>query len=370
MKKCGGRNRLSDELVARMFADYERTGSLNQTAALHGRNLVSILGLFRARGLIVAGDPALKTRGLRSGGLKQRARLDVLVQQMHAEYLAGASLAELGRRSGRSHSSVRELFVVRGLPVRPCAPTPFDPITGRKLAAIPLTETQIEALIGKALKIAVPLELKLEWRKWPLTRRADFIARLRARLHSPDDAPLGPYSSNVEPFDYGSPRAWEILTEANRGLSSRFWKVKFDVKSQGVIFRDRLWFWSRKTGYQSGPWTPEHGRPVLHHLLWEEENGRPVPPASVIRFADGNPNNFTPSNLILVTRNALARENQASALFRKSRAMTALLLQRNQEKTTGHENTDTIQLLHSKRRRETSARANSKRPTAGRKIVA
>lgn len=46
-----------------------------------------------------------------------------------------------------------------------------------------------------------------------------------------------------------------------------------------------------------------------HRLLWEAANG-PVPPGHALIFADGNKQNITLENLILVTRAQLARLNQ------------------------------------------------------------
>lgn len=44
-------------------------------------------------------------------------------------------------------------------------------------------------------------------------------------------------------------------------------------------------------------------------MLWEAANG-PVPPGHALIFADGNKQNITLENLILVTRAQLARLNQ------------------------------------------------------------
>jgi hypothetical protein len=260
----------------------------------------------------------------------RRAKLDALVAAMHADYWErGESLHAVGAKYGRTHSCVRELFTRRGLPVRP-----FKQIrrqaNGSPERYVPLTEEQLDALIAATAKLHVPPAVKFEWRRWPLERRARFIAKLRAKLASPHDRPELPFSSNVEPFDYGTPRAHEIAARLNAGTDSRTARVKIDACSQGVIHRDRLWFWNAKVGYQSGPWTPEHGRPSLHKTIWEEHHGCAVPAGHVIRFVDGNPNNLAPQNLRLATRNELARENQAAALFRKSRARTALLLKRSQ----------------------------------------
>ncbi|SFA90843.1 HNH endonuclease [Cohnella sp. OV330] len=48
---------------------------------------------------------------------------------------------------------------------------------------------------------------------------------------------------------------------------------------------------------------------AVHHLIWEAVKG-PVPPGHVIIFGDGDKMNVHPDNLLLVTRNQLARLNQ------------------------------------------------------------
>lgn len=41
---------------------------------------------------------------------------------------------------------------------------------------------------------------------------------------------------------------------------------------------------------------------MKHHLVWEKANGRPVPPSTMIVFADGDRSNFDPDNLVAVPR--------------------------------------------------------------------
>ena len=43
-----------------------------------------------------------------------------------------------------------------------------------------------------------------------------------------------------------------------------------------------------------------------HLIAWEEANGRPVPPSSMIVFADGDKGNFDPENLVAVPRSLWA----------------------------------------------------------------
>lgn len=202
--------------------------------------------------------------------------------------------------------------------------------------------------IATATRVRVPPALKVEWRQWSLARRGEFIARIRAKLASPKDRPAFPFSANVEPFDYASEKAHAIAAQMNAGCDSRSARMKIKVCSQGVIWRGKLWFWVHDNGYCQGPYTREHGRPVLHHVIWKETHASTVPPSHVIRFADGNPNNHAPENLVLAHRNDLARENQAAALARKSRETTALLLDLAQNKQN-HEHTSILSGLTSTR---------------------
>lgn len=267
----------------------------------------------------------------------RRSLLDGLVAQMYADYLLPTSLAKLGRNYKRDRRGVRELFVVRGLKLRETAwKGPARQPNGTFTPAPPLSDEQIAELVATATKLYIPPALKLEWRSWPMERRADFIRRVRARLQSPEDRPTTQFSSNVEPFDYFSPAARAIVDRlnANRTSHQAFYKLK--LRSQGVIYRDRLFFWARKVGYTVGPWVAGEGRPILHHVIYEEQHGK-IPAAHCVRFADGNHNNFSPDNLVLLTRDDVARENQGAALMRKARARTALLLKRSEQKDEHYE---------------------------------
>lgn len=255
------------------------------------------------------------------------AHLDAVTAQLHAEYMEGASFYELAKRHNRDRRGIRSLFEKRRLFIRPWeTPSGVKRVQGAFVAAPPLTAEQLDELIRTSTRICVPQPLKHEWRHWSLQRRGDFLARMRAHVARAGDRPTLPFSSNVEPFDYSTQRAHDIAAQINVGLDSRQAKLKIKAPSQGVIFNGQLWFWVEHTGYVRGPWTKEDGRPCLHHTIWKATHGRKVPRAHVIRFADGNPNNLAPENLVLASRNDVARENQAAALFRKARAKTALLL--------------------------------------------
>lgn len=271
---------------------------------------------------------------------------DALVAAMYADYQLPMSLSAVGRKyADRTAEEVKEIFKRRGFAIRKYTGfvPPNDPVTGCFMAAKPFTKRQIDAFIAKATKVAIPAALAHEWRRWPMQRRASFIRRLRRRLKPAGPSAL-PYSSNVEPFDYASSRAQSICKALNEGLSSWYWKTKIDLCSQGVIWNGKLWFWTRKAGFISAEsWTPERGRPLLSHAIWEQTHKRKVPPHHVVRFLDGNDNNLDPANLVLATKNDVCRENQAQSLARKSRELTRALLIRQQRKETGNgRNTNTL----------------------------
>lgn len=289
---------------------------------------------------------------------------EVVVVKMYIDYLAGISFTALGPRYGYDRGTVSSAFRVRGWNVRPGTnPDPERLPNGCYAPAKPLTQRQVDALIESATKIRIPDALRLEWRTWPLARRADFIARIRARLQPERDRPNLPFSQNVEPFDYGTQRAHEIMAELNRGLGSRQFRMKIDLCSQGVICRGSLWFWTHKTGYEKGPWNPERGRPLLNHVIWKEAHGCKVPKGHVLSFIDGNPNNLVPENMRLRTRNDVARQNQAAALSKKSRELTKLLLTRTQRKKANpHENDSIDQISDEQKRSNQRNLSYAKRP--------
>jgi hypothetical protein len=271
------------------------------------------------------------------------------VEAMHADYQTGMSFAAVERAHGRGPHTVRSLFVSRGLAIREPHPEAIrhHRTDGTWQAFPPATESEIEAIIQAATKLAIPAPLRIEWRHWSIERRGEFIRRLRARLPDPLARPDLPFSANVTPFDYWTAAAWDIVRAANGDLPSHLWKMKLNVISQGVIWDGRLWFWTRwETYYSEGVrWTPERSRQCLHRAIWESVHG-PLPEHAVVRFIDGNPNNLNPSNLTLSNRDNLCRENQAAALLAKSRERTAILLKRHH--TPSHEHTQTLQKLGSR----------------------
>lgn len=262
-----------------------------------------------------------------------------LIAAMHADYVAGMTFAEVERKYGRSKSTARDIFIHRWLPVREPMKNAWRKhrADGTWEAMPPKTREEIDALIRNARTIAIPDELRLEWRKWDLARRADFIRRVRARLASPLDVPALPFSDNLTYFDYGSEAAWEIIRRANEGLTSRKSVMAIKLISEGVIWNGKLWFWVRRESYymEGVPWRPDRPRRVLARVIYESVHG-PLPHHSVVRVIDGNPNNLDPSNLRLATRDDICRENQANALLRKSRERTKALLNAHHQPTTSH----------------------------------
>lgn len=286
----------------------------------------------RAQAANRAITPEARVRRSAKAGATRRRKLDALAEAMHRDYSAGLSLARLAVIYKHDRGSIRIMLQRRGFAIRPPRGKVGAKLPNGQFAkAVNLTDAQLEALIAASTRVTVPEPLKREWRHWAMARRRWFIERLRAALPHLELRPEKPFSANVEPFDYWTPAAREIERRARAGKNSQTSPVKIKPCSQGVIWRGQLWFWCSKVGYQQGPWDEVHGRPVLHHVIWAEAHRRPVPPHHVIRFADGNPNNLTPENLVLATKNDIARENQAAALQRKSRARTALLLARSQQ---------------------------------------
>lgn len=228
------------------------------------------------------------------------------------------SLSKVARKYGRSRKSISEVFIRRGHVLRPFKRPPFDPVTGRVIPLKEPTNAELKVIISKLKRVIVPQELKTLWRRWSLKKRGDFIAQVRKHLANPHDRPTTPFSKNVVPFDYTTPAARKIVERMNKGTTSQTKKAQLKPSCQGVIYKGTLWYWApeRNHGaYYTGRWTPEHGRPSLHHTIWEEHFG-PVPVSNTVIFKDGNYNNFLPSNLALRTRAQCAMENSPTVRFR------------------------------------------------------
>jgi hypothetical protein len=282
------------------------------------------------------------------------------VEAIYNDYMAhGEVIVRIAARWKRNPSSIGALLVKWGLIER--SPERQDAIKNRQrdagarfAAGNHATPAEIEKIIDRmvatprhgkgACTIFIPPELRWEFKSWPMEKRGDFIARLRAKLNSAKDRPTTPFSKNVAPFDYTTPAARAIKDRLNAGLNSWESVCKINICSQGVIYKGELYFWTAKPGYEKrGSWKRGAGRPLLHRIIWEETNG-PLPPKHCVYFEDGNRNNFDPENLRLMSMNENARRNQAAHLFRQSREVTALLFKRSQGKDEdGH--ITTIQTL-------------------------
>ncbi len=319
----------SESELAAVHAEYLSGVYASCIAKRRGRTAGDLLFMFRWRGWEILDKKAPV--------MPPRIDSD-LVAAMHADYQSGMTFAQVERKYGRPAKSIRTIFLHRGLPIREARGiTEFRRSNGCFAPLVPKTEEEIEALIQAATRIIVPEELRQEWRGWPLAKRGDFIRRLRERVSPPLDRPKTPFSANVIPFDYSSPEAWEIINAGNAGLASRSAAFNIKVPSQGVIYERALWFWSGKgQGYYQGKWREGSGRPALHRYLYSKHHG-PVPPHHAVCMADGNFNNLDPSNLVATDRNDILRVNQATALTRKSREKTALLLARSQRKNQSND---------------------------------
>lgn len=297
-----------------LWKTYRAQGALQAVAMLHRRSVSAV-----AR--------ALNRFGYREERRRGGPRSAAQVRAWHWDYLRlSQSLAATGRMHGVSAAWLRTLFVRHGLAVRPYEERRRRLPSGGFAPHRRLSNREVVALVSRARRFAVPRDLLVEWRGWSLGRRKWLIDLLRDKLRPRGARPTTPFSPNVEPFDYGSPKAWALVEEANRGLSSRHWKARLSPNSQGVIWRGKLWFWSGD-GYLLGGWGGQPGRPALHHELWKEATGAAAVPARhVVVFLDGNKNNLDPSNLGLRHRRDLASENQARHLLARSRRLTSLVL--------------------------------------------
>jgi hypothetical protein len=296
------------------------------------RTSAELLRAFRKHGL--------KVLPKKNPVMPKRVGLE-LILAMHADYQTGMTLAAVERKYARGRATLRNLFVSRGLPIRTPIPNAIrlHRPDGCWVAKAPATEAEIEAAIRASTKLAIPESLNLDWRKWDLPRRGEFIRRLKAHIRYEPTAPRGPHSPNVKPFDYTTPAAWSILNAANAGLPSRLWAQKMDIKSEGLIYQGQLWFWNPKMGGYMRRGNRDAGEPhwlALHRRIYAAKHG-PIPGDMTVRFRDGNPNNFRLSNLYLCPKQEVCRENQAAALNRKSMERTAALLNRHHTPSKSHD---------------------------------
>lgn len=254
------------------------------------------------------------------------------IPALYEKYQNGASLISLASPLGRSDSWLRGMFIRHGYEIRQAS---CQRSGHRHAGAIAprrrLTQAEVDAIADSLSEIRVPASLASEWHHWPLARRGAFIARVRDRLKPSDSRPDKPFSSNVTPFDYATPEAHAIAATT----TSDHCRHVIHVCSQGVIWRDQLFYWNSAGGGYEQQDTRSRGRRALTRVIWENIHGTSVAPNHVIVCKDGNPNNLDPSNLEQRSREELLRENQAAALFRISREKTGLLLKRFQSADSG-----------------------------------
>lgn len=272
-----------------------------------------------------------------------RGYAERFVQAIYSDYRHhGDIVAPLAARWNRTEGTISQLLESRGLRERDAAKSArvknYARVPGQGCFAKKRRATRGDLLriIARATKIAIPAELRWEFRGWPMEKRAWFLKQLRARIKSPEDRPEKPFSSNVQLFDYTTPEAQAIKERLNAGLTSREAICRIDLASQGVIYKGELWYWAGWSYCKRGAWTPELGRRQLNRTIWEEHNGRSVPAKHMVYYKDGNMNNLDPDNLGIMLMEQNLRRNQATALFKRSREQTALLLQRSQKKGAKH----------------------------------
>ncbi len=246
------------------------------------------------------------------------------VRAMHRAHLAGERWVDIAKRflgAEKGHVA-RNACTQRGFAVR------LTPGGGRFAAYTPATAEEIEQAIQSCTKLRIPDALRNDWRDWTLAQKADVVARMKAVIGWRDPRPQGEFSDGVTPWEFGTPAAHEIADLANTGKPSQQHIFQIRLRAVGVIFEGQLYHWNTGTGaYECSRALHGDQQLSLHRMIWERHYG-PVSSGQVVRHIDGNKNNFDISNLTLMDRNAVARENQAAHLLRKGRAMTDALLRR------------------------------------------
>ncbi|HAM15900.1 MAG TPA: hypothetical protein DCP91_08600 [Eggerthellaceae bacterium] len=84
--------------------------------------------------------------------------------------------------------------------------------------------------------------------------------------------------------------------------------ARLPVGSERVDSKDG-YLWRKVAERPSRPDCNDNWR-LVHHLVWEQANGRPVPPSTMIVFADRDKSNFDPANLVAVPRALWVRITQ------------------------------------------------------------
>lgn len=230
------------------------------------------------------------------------------VAAMKRDYDSGMSRSAVERKYG-CIKGLQHIFERRGFKLRP--PThmpPRDPRTGKIIPHTPATAAQLTAMIATLKRLAVPVDLKHEWRLWPLAKRAAFVQRLRKIF--PSNRPTGKFSANVTPFVYGDPRVHAIAKEMNKGRNSRNKVIALRPCSEGVIYNGMLFFWDKVNDYIQGSFARSSRtlRPILKRVIYEEHFDD-LPADMLVIQKDGNKNNFLPENLGLISRAENAGRN-------------------------------------------------------------
>jgi hypothetical protein len=287
-----------------------------------------------------AQEDAIASRAPRYWRISMRRIPLGLLDVIHADYLKGVSLAKLGRHHRIKAAALPETFIRRGFKLRPPA---GDDGQGSQ------TDRQIASLAKVARRFRVPRKVLKLWKRWSLAQRAVFIAELRKRFWKGEERPVGPYSEGMTPFDYGTPLAHLLIANVNAGGDQWHKAGKLDIRSQGVIWRNELWFWTNGF-YRRSAFVDREAEPGLHQVIWKEANGCEIPKEHVVSFSDGNRNNFAPSNLVLMSREEILSITRADFIVKTSRAKTDILLRRSQGARTKRNAPDLLQAVSQRRR--------------------
>ncbi|HVU07634.1 MAG TPA: HNH endonuclease, partial [Verrucomicrobiae bacterium] len=228
------------------------------------------------------------------------------VEAMRRDYEAGMTASAVEKKHGVGKKGLKDIFERRGIPIRPFKKIPRQP-NGSPVPYVPKTKAELEEMIRGSKRIQVPLGLKFEWRRWPLSKRKAFIQRLREKF--PSTRPTTPFSKNVTPFVYGDQAAHDLADKLNAGTNSRNAVISLKAASEGVIYDGMIYFWNETTYVRGKGWRIETGRPLLTHIIYEKHFGK-IPPQTLVIQKDGNKNNFEPRNLKLLSMADNARRNQ------------------------------------------------------------
>ena len=94
-------NSVPDKLVARMFEDYKRLGTLKAVGELHSRRGTTIWQLLRSRGFIRSRWPSER-----------------FIRKWYRDYCSGLSLEQVGDKYHRTRQTIFDVFKRRGFKLR------------------------------------------------------------------------------------------------------------------------------------------------------------------------------------------------------------------------------------------------------------